>query len=47
MKYYIYCKVTNEKYYYEGYLKAVNDFHKLAKKLNVYSCALTIGCEKK
>lgn len=46
MKYYIYCEVTNKKYYYEGYLDAINDFHKLAKRLGVYSCALVVGYEK-
>ena len=42
MKYYIYCKVTNKKYYYEGYLDAVNDYPKLAKRLGVYPSALII-----
>ena len=45
MKYYIYSKANNQKYYYEGYLDAVNDYHKLAKRLGVYTCDLYIGVE--
>jgi hypothetical protein len=45
MKYYIYSKVHNQKYYYEGYLDAVGDYHKLAERLGVYSCDLYIGVE--
>ncbi|MBO7526325.1 MAG: hypothetical protein J6T74_00330 [Clostridia bacterium] len=45
MKYYIYCKQNKQKYYYEGYLDAVNDYRKLADRLGVYPCALIIGCD--
>lgn len=45
MKYYIYSKIDNKKYYYESYLDAVSDYHKLAERLGVYSCDLYIGVE--
>lgn len=45
MKYYIYSKIDNKKYYYESYLDAVGDYRKLAERLGVYSCDLYIGVE--
>lgn len=46
IKWYIENRTNGKKYYYNGYLEAVNDYHNLAKKLKVYPCSLIIGYEK-
>lgn len=42
MEWYIENLATNKKYYYGGYLDAVNDYYKLAERLGVYPAALVI-----
>ena len=46
MKWFIENQINKERFYFNGYLEAVNNYKNLAKELNVIPQALVIKFEK-